>query len=424
MSPPIINPQRSSRHQSYGDGCSYSLMLGFGETYFAAFAIWMGLGDVFAGLLSTVPLIFGGVLQLFGPSGIRFFKSVKKWVVFCALIQSLTHLPLAYAAYVGSITHAQLLFVIVIYWAAGQAGGPAWNYWIGHLLQRETLRGFFATRNLLNQLCALVAFMCAGYGLHHLDLEGHAAIGFMGLFIFASIFRLISTAFLSQHRECTSAITEFKRPPFKESLTGLRNLEGVWILGFLLVMQFGVSVASPFFSPYMLSSLQVSYVEYTYLIAGSFLGKILFSPIGSLVIKRIGTLSCLLIMSLFVSLAPQFWIYSKNLSYLFCLQVAAGSAWVTYELAATLLIFEKIEQKDRIWILTYYALIHSLCTVLGSTVGGMLLDFIGPSANSYAALFKTSSGLRGLATIGLCIFVVHGRTKDISWKKARLLKKD
>jgi hypothetical protein len=122
-------------------------------------------------------------------------------------------------------------------------------------------------------------------------------------------------------------------------------------------------------------------------------------------------------MSLFISLAPQFWIYSKNLSYLFCIQVAAGSAWVTYELAATLLIFEKIEQKDRIWILTYYALIHSLCTVLGSTVGGMLLDFVGPNSDTYAYLFRTSSCLRGLATLCLFVLVANDKTRAFSWKK-------
>lgn len=399
-------------------------MVGFGETYFAAFALWMGLGDVFAGLLTTVPLIFGGVLQLFGPYGIRFFKSVKKWVIFCALLQGFAHVPLAVAAILGKITHPQLLFVVVIYWAAGLAGGPAWNYWIGQMVQRETLRGFFATRNLLNQICALVAFVCAGYGLHLMDLQDQVHLGFMGLFILAGLFRCLSTFFLYKHRECEIPLAEFDRLPIRDSLKVFRQLEGAWILVFLLFMQLAVHTASPFFSPYMLSELKVSYVDYTYLIAGSFLGKILFSPLGSLVIKKTGALGCLFVMGVILSLLPQFWIYSRNLSYLFCIQIVSGSAWVTYELAATLLIFEKVKQKDRIWVLTYYALFHSLCIVIGSSLGGMLLDLWGPSEDAYYNLFRTSSLLRGLGALCLGAMILKVSSDQFGFKRLRLSKRD
>ena len=69
-------------------------MVGLGETYLPAFALAVGLGELVAGLVASVPLLAGGVLQTVSPWGIRRLGSHKRWVVLCATVQSLTFLPL------------------------------------------------------------------------------------------------------------------------------------------------------------------------------------------------------------------------------------------------------------------------------------------------------------------------------------------
>lgn len=47
---------------SLGDGAAYGGMVGFGETFLPAFVLAVGLGEITAGLIASVPLIAGGVM--------------------------------------------------------------------------------------------------------------------------------------------------------------------------------------------------------------------------------------------------------------------------------------------------------------------------------------------------------------------------
>jgi hypothetical protein len=385
-------------------------MLGLGETYFGAFALCLGLGDVFAGLLSTVPLVFGGILQLLAPKGIAAFKSVKKWVILCALLQAMAHIPLVIGGYFGKLTHPQLLLIVVVYWSAALSAGPAWNYWIGKLIAANDLRHFFATRNMFSQICALASFVGAGYFLHYLHGIGQERLGFMILFSFALLFRLVSIYFLASHDEVlTRESEESGLPTIREGLSRFIRLKGLGILVFLLLMYFGANTAGPFFSPFMLKALKLTYEEYTFLIAGIFIGKIFFSPLGGFIIKYAGPQVCLLTAATIIALTPQFWVFSQSLPYLFSLQIISGCAWATFELASTLLIFEKVEPKERIIGLTYYTMVHSVVVVAGSTIGGIFLETFGPTKEHYLTLFSISTGLR----TGAVFVLLLGMSKNL-----------
>ena len=125
---------RRDLRASLGDGAGYGGMVGFGETYFSAFALAVGLGELMAGLVASLPLLAGGILQTISPLAIRWLGSHKRWVVCCATTQSLTFVPLIVAACRGHLSEAGLLWIAAVYWAAGLATGPAWNTWIGTIV--------------------------------------------------------------------------------------------------------------------------------------------------------------------------------------------------------------------------------------------------------------------------------------------------
>ena len=56
-------------------------MVGCGETYIAAFALAIGMSQITAGLIGTVPLLAGVALQLIGPTGARWCRSYRRWVL-------------------------------------------------------------------------------------------------------------------------------------------------------------------------------------------------------------------------------------------------------------------------------------------------------------------------------------------------------
>ena len=65
-----------------------------------------------------------------------------------------------------------------------------------------------------------------------------------------------------------------------------------------------------------------------------------------------------------------------------------------YELASTLLIFERIVPAERTSILTTYNLVNSIALVFGALIGGALLSTMHESFNGYLIIFGISSLLR------------------------------
>ena len=102
---------------SIRDGSAYGLMIGAGETYLQAFVLAIGMGEVFAALIATLPQLIGSLLQLMSPWAVRSLGSHKWWVVACAGLQSLCFLPLIIAAWAGPISQAAVLVVVSFSWA-------------------------------------------------------------------------------------------------------------------------------------------------------------------------------------------------------------------------------------------------------------------------------------------------------------------
>src|SRR6056297_3542830 len=84
---------RSNLRSSTGDGAAFGVMVGVGETYFPAFALAIGLGEVAAGLISSLPMLAGGILQLVSLRAVSWLGSEKRWVLVCAAVQGLAFVP-------------------------------------------------------------------------------------------------------------------------------------------------------------------------------------------------------------------------------------------------------------------------------------------------------------------------------------------
>lgn len=78
------DPHRSLRKDlvaGHAEGAAAGGMTGLGETYLPAFALAVGLGEITAGLVASLPLLVGGLMQTFSPLAIRRLGSHKRWVL-------------------------------------------------------------------------------------------------------------------------------------------------------------------------------------------------------------------------------------------------------------------------------------------------------------------------------------------------------
>src|SRR5436309_710681 len=121
-----------------GDAAAFSVMIGVGETYFGAFALALGTGETIAGLVATLPMLFGATLQLITPWCLQRARSYKQWVIASVSLQAAALLLLPVAAWLVGRTAAGWIFVAAsLYWAGAQASGPAWNTWIEDVVPRR-----------------------------------------------------------------------------------------------------------------------------------------------------------------------------------------------------------------------------------------------------------------------------------------------
>jgi len=394
-------PDADSRQQRdlraiVADGVSFSVMVGLGETYLAAFVLAAGLGDIAAGLVTTVPLLAGAILQLVTPAGVQLLRSHRRWVVLCAGLQAASFAPLVAGALAGRVSNALVFCVAAAYWGFGMATSPAWNTWVGALVPAAMRAQFFARRTRWAQSALFAALIGAGLWLDRTRGGQSALTPFALLFALAALARFVSAGFLASQSEPLPLPADHRPVSLVAFLGRLRSRGEGALLGHLLAMQLAVYVAAPFFAPYMLSRLELSYRAYTTLLAAAFAGRVLTLPALGRIAQRHGARRLLLLSACGIAPLPALWLVSPEPGYLFVLQIGSGVAWAGFELATLMLFFEHIDARERTGVLTCFNLANALALAAGSLIGALLFQSSGGGWTSYVVVLLVSSCARVL----------------------------
>jgi len=401
-------------------------MIGFGETYIPAFALALGLGPVAAGMMASVPVLVGAIFQLITPLAVARLGTNRGWVIACTAVQALSFVPFTVSAIRGSASLVELLIAASVYWAAGMAGAPAWNTWMGTLIPESMRTAYFANRSRLGQFSVFIGFVLGGLILQWGEAAGFTLLAFAGLFVAAGICRVVSTMMLMICREVSrpSRSPRNTTPPTAAdvpavaataTLAGrLQDLGGTLsrmaaspagpLVAYLWCLVFTAQFAAPYFTPYLLRERGFSYHAFMLVIATGFLSKALFLPSLGRLGSRIGSLGLLWLGGLSIIPLSLLWLPSAAVPYLIAVQVLAGGCWACWELAVALLFFDAVPHRDRTGVITVYNLGLAIATVAGAACGGLLLRTLGEDSRAYVTVFAVSSLLR-LATVPLLLRV-------------------
>lgn len=415
---------RANLRASMADGATFGVMVGVGESYLAAFALAVGLGEISAGLVSSVPLLVGGVLQLISLRAVAWFGSEKRWIVFCATLQGLSFFPLVWAALSGSIALVPLLAIASLYWAGGLASGPPWNTWMESIVPARIRPSYFARRTRTSQICTLVGLVGGGTMLQWADNRGYTLLGFAAIFAAAALFRIWSVSHLARHQtpDSHTAGLNLRRPmrsrpevadeaetrrvdgelSAKGKSGGKSNassvgISGIRLLSYLVAVQLMVQISGPYFAPYMLKQLNFSYSQFVTILAVGFLSKIIALSFWGRFTRRYGAKR--LLWTGGVGLVPlsSLWIISDNMYQLAFVQALSGIMWAAYELGFFLMFFETLPIEKRTRMLTYYNLASMIALCSGAFIGAAMLRYMGGGQSAYWVLFGVSSIGRFLA---------------------------
>ena len=409
------------------DGFSFSVMVGIAETYVPAFVLARGLGELNAALIATVPVLLGSILQLLAPMALQRLKSYRRFVVTTASIQASSMLVLMFMALMPHVPAWAVFVPATLYWAAGLSTGPAWNTWVEYLVPQKIRSGFFARRSRMCHVGVLSGLISGGLFLRWSVAHEMTVAVFAVLFGIGAIGRFVSAGMLARQTEhaTTGGVSYFQCDTATEQSGILAEEENAprivsakerfaaviqtirqpgsagRLVLFLMAVQTAVHVSGPYFNPYMLRILKLSWMEYMGLLSLGFIGKMISLPWAGRFANRFGSDRLLWVGSIGIVPVSAMWFFSQNIFWLAGIQIVSGLVWSCYELAMLLQFFRQIPGERRVAVLTMYNLGNSAAMVLGTVIGGVILNALGRGMDAYLALFVASGCMRFFALLAM-----------------------
>jgi MFS family permease len=393
------------------DGLLHALMLGVTENYLSALAVELGHNARSQALLTSVPVLAGALSQLAAPTLTAWFGSRKRFVVAGALLQALTHLWFISIAQSGERALAPFLVAKTMYFVGGNMIVPAWSAWMASLTEGAGRERYFALRSGAIQLALLFAFMGGAYGLRSVAREGVLSV-YAELFWLGLLARTSSSLLLAaQHDPDPAPAT---RRPLRIVDTLARA--DFRIAGYLGLLYFGTYIASPFFVPWWLHELKLSYQQYAFLMGTAIVARIVTVPTLHRVAARLGMTQLLYLAGFGATFLPVAWAGSDSFGMFLLIQVLSGTIWGAIEYASFQLLLASSSEETRLEFLSLAGTLMGLGQLAGSLLGGTLLDQVGLP---YPTVFAISSFVRAIPLVLAFALPRAGRAGRSLVEKAR-----
>ena len=377
-----------------GDGVAFGAMVGLGESYLPAFTLALGYGSVSAGLIATIPMLAGAMLQLVTPAAVGLLNSHRRWVVLCAALQALSFIPLIAGGLAGELDEWNLYVAASLYWGLGMSTGPAWTAWATTLVPARIRPRFLARRAAAGQAALVMGLLAAGLLLEAATDHEETLLFFAGAFALAMAARLVSTVCLISQSEPRPIPLGDSRISAVVVARHLRTGGHGPLLVFLFAFQLSVWIAAPFFTPYMLEQLELGYLDFTILTTSAFAARVLALPWIGNQLPKLGTKRVLSIAIAGITPLPALWLVSDAFWWLLGLQVLGGVAWAAFELATLLSFFERIPAHGQTSVLTVYNLANACAIAVGTLIGAAVLEPIADPVIGFIAVMALSTIVR------------------------------
>lgn len=401
------------------------------------FARMLGATDFHLGLLAALPAAVG-LLQLPASLWADRLGSRRRFIGASAVtgrllwgfIATLPFLPFLPAGgrlpvFVALLALSSALLTITV---------PAWTSWMSDLVPGEVRGRYFARRNTLAGVVAMLVPLPAGWALDRAvkDHVYEPKLGFALLFGVACVAALVTVSLLLRQPEPPVASKPAGESPFKTLAAPLAAPNFRKFLAFSGAVVAGQSIAGQFFVAWMLDGggLNLPYLAVQLLGAvasGAALGSMplwgwLADKYGGrpvLTIGMWGTLSAPLIW-LFTNPANPFWL---NALLIVLLNVLSGASWAAVGLTQFNLLLRLAPDGQRATCVAVFSAATGLVGFAAPLVGGALMTALAPLhltfgpvvLNNFKAMFLLADALRIVALILLKSVRDEGseRTKDV-----------
>lgn len=308
-------------------------MIGIGETYLSAFALFLKATTPQIGLLAALPPLLASMIQLFSAWLGRLTGRRKEILLTGASIQGIAWIPLVVLPLLFP-EHAATLMIacVVLYQCGAHLATPQWGSLMGDIVPVRKRGRFFALRTRIVSLITFVSLTLGGLGLQYFSSKGQTLRGFLVLFGIAILARFVSVYHLSRMHDPSGSVAALEMPVGKGWWHRLRKSNAVRFSVFFALTQFSVAIASPFFTVYMLRDLKFSYFAFMTNSGVAIVAQFLTLNQWGRVSDVFGNRRILATTGMMIPLMPLLWTLSTDYWYLLLVQAISGFTWAGFTL--------------------------------------------------------------------------------------------
>lgn len=369
-------------------------MVGFAETYFSAYALFLGANNFQMGVLTCLPPFLASLCQFYTPDLAAKYKSRKRLVCAGVLLQTMSLLPFLFAYYFSFLKIEIYILLVTLYFASNNTIGPVWNSWMGDLVEVKERGIYFGRRNRMITIGTFLSMTLAGFLLRYAKSSSFELYGFIAIILLALGSRAVSFYFLTKKYDPPQNDKVLKKESF---ITFCKTLPqknyGILIIS-MVTVTFGVYMAAAYYTPHLLRHLKLDYLTYTVMISAVLLFKYISSKFWGEVVDLWGSKKVVVLTSLLICFTTWPWFLTNSLTLIFIAQCYTGIVWAGYELATFTFLLDATEPEERTYVISFYNILNASMGFLGGVVGALWVVFSKDSVFAFKILFLTTSLVR------------------------------
>jgi MFS family permease len=303
--------------------------------------------------------------------------------------------PIGLVYFMGIHCIDLLILFVSFYLVFGLVGVPAWNSWMGDLVNINEKGRFFGKRSRITGLASFLSFIAGGVLLQRIgDQTGSKYLGFVSIFALAFVSRLCSFYFLTRKYEPVYRIGSDERPRIRDFFQDPRLRNFTYLSLYISFMSFTIFIAAPFFTPYMLKDLKFDYKTFTLVIASSTIVRFFTLSIWGRLCDIYGTRKVLTVSGFLMPAIPFFWVISGNVWFLVAAQCYNGFIWAGFEISSFNYMYDTTRPTNRVTSVAYFNVLNGIAIFLGALCGNVLVKYTNVFWSVYLIVFLVSGILR------------------------------
>jgi MFS family permease len=364
------------------DGLFTEAMVAFtGGTFLIAMAMQMGASNFQIGLLAALPTL-SNIFQLVSIWLVQRYKNRRAICVICSFCARFPLLVIGLLPFIfPSATGINVLICLLFFHSFfGAISGASWNSWMKDLVPEEKLGSYFSYRTRLSQIVNVVMSIVTALAIDFVkaNYPQYEVLAYPAMFLAGGVTGMTAVYMMTRTPEPQGVIEnghllKMIRKPLKD--VNFRRL-----LLFNSSWAFSLNLATPFFSVYLMKTLDVKLSTIIVLNILSQLSSILFVRVWGRYSDRFSNKTVIRICAPVYIACIVGWSLVGNhvltVPFLVVIHVITGLTTGGINLAITNIGFKLAPQEHATVYMAVRNMVNAFIPALAPLFGGMLADFL------------------------------------------------